>query len=104
MRLLIYRQFLRLSCGLLLFLPLGVVWPVTSGVDQTATLGPPGFSIAISTSDATIQSGKELIVNVLFNNISNHAINLELNEADYRVEVRDEHGELVRPTQHGRTL
>ena len=102
-----FRRLFCLSCGLLLFLLFGtlaVPWPATSAASQTAMLGSPGFSITISTSDATIKSGTELIVTLMISNISNHAINLDLDEADYRVEVRDEHGELAKPAQNGRTL
>jgi len=67
-------------------------------------LGPPGFSIWINTPESVIEPGKESILNVTFTNITDHAIQLRLDEAAYRPEVRDEHWGLARLTAYGQKL
>jgi hypothetical protein len=66
--------------------------------------GTPGFSISISTPESMIKPGTEPILNVVFTNISNHDIQLALDEANYRPEARDENGELARLTAYGQKL
>lgn len=66
--------------------------------------GVPGFSITISAPESTINAGADLIVNVVFTNTSGRRINLNLDQADYRLEVHDEYGDPVRLTDYGRTL
>lgn len=66
--------------------------------------GVPGFSITISTAESTINAGAELIVKVVFTNTSGHRINLNLDQADYRLEVQDEYSDPARLTAYGRKL
>jgi len=66
--------------------------------------GTPGFSISISTPESSIKPEAETILNVVFTNVSKHAIQLGLDEANYRQEVRDEQGELARLTAYGQKI
>src|SRR5579871_978462 len=64
----------------------------------------PTFSITINTPQAVIKSGASLPVKIVVTNVSDQVIDLDLDEARYWTDVRDEKGRLAPQTKYGHEL